>query len=222
MKIAVLLPGHIRAWDYCKQNFIDTICDTNHQIDVFVDTYNDVFRNDYSLHRENEINIIKNDEQIQSLFSGINVVDFKIEKQLSGNSEEMQIRKILKILSTYEEYENKNGKYDLVIRSRFDIILDEKLDYENIYNQCKDSKLIYIANGAVHREDNDMFAICNSDTFKIYGKRFLEIPLIHSSMCFIKEKYGIFYSQSIGISIVRLDGPGKSITHNGINYKIFK
>ena len=55
MKIAILLPGHIRAWDVCKQNFMDTIYDNSHQIDVFVDTYNEIFRNDYVLHKENEI-----------------------------------------------------------------------------------------------------------------------------------------------------------------------
>ncbi len=46
MKIAVLLPGHIRTWDYCKQNFMDTIYDNNHTMDVFVDTYNEIFRPD--------------------------------------------------------------------------------------------------------------------------------------------------------------------------------
>jgi hypothetical protein len=222
MKIAVLIPGHIRAWEVCKENFMNTIYDTNHMIDVFIDTYNEIYRNDYSLHNENGMNISEEDNNILSLFGGINVVDFKIEKQIPMEPETAQIRKILKVVNAYEKYENENGKYDLVIRTRFDILLDEKLDYKKIYNQCKDSKLIYIANGAVHREENDMFAICNSDTFKIYGRRFYHNPYVHSSMITIKKKYGIQYSQTIGISIVRLGGPGKSINFNGTNYTIFK
>ncbi len=139
MKIAVLLPGHIRTWDYCKQNFMDTIYDKSHTIDVFVDTYNEIFRPDYELHDENKMNIIKTDDEISSLFDGINVVDLKIEKTPIGNHSILQMYKILKITNTYEEYEKMNGKYDLVVKSRLDILLDEKLDYEKIYESCKHS-----------------------------------------------------------------------------------
>jgi hypothetical protein len=214
LKIAVLLPGHIRAWDYCKQNFMDTIYDNTHQIDVFIDTYNDIFRNDYQLHKENEMGIIKDDSEVLSLFEGINVVDFKIENQIPGDAEQMQIRKILKNVETYENYEQMNGLYDLVIKSRCDILLDEKLDYEEIHRNCVESRLIYIGTGAVHMRENDMFAICNSETFKFYGKRFLDFPTIHRSMNEIELKYNVSYSQTIGISIVRLDG--------NKNYTVFK
>lgn len=239
MKIAVLLPGHIRTWDYCKENFINTIYDTNHKIDVFVDTYNEIFRTDYPLHDEDKMNIVKSDEEIFSLFEGINVVDFKIETQLSKDPSAMQMNKILKITKTYEEYEKKYGKYDLVIRSRFDILLDKKINYEKILYRCKDkkiiynekiidkqknSKIVYIGNGAVHRPENDMFAICDTDTFKIYGKRFLQHSGPHESMIHIANKYNILYSQTIGISIVRLGGPGESVESKTYNktYKIFK
>lgn len=228
MKIAILLPGHLRAWEYCKQNFISNLYDTSHQVDVFVDTYNNVFRHDYTLHKENELKIIKENNEIISLFEGINVVDFKIENQpennnLISNAEEMQIKKLLRITNTYEQYESQNEKYDLVVRSRFDILLDSKLDYNSIYENCrKDPYLIYIGNGAVRTHENDMFAICNTETFKIYGKRFLEIPYVHVSMSHIKNKYNINYSQSVGISIVRLGGDGESITYNGTQYKIHK
>lgn len=224
MKIAVLLPGHIRTWDHCKQNFMDTIYDSNHTIDVFVDTYNDIFRPDYELHDENKMNIVKNDDEISALFEGINVVDLKIERQNEGLPSIMQMNKILKVTNTYEEYENINGKYDLVVRSRCDILLDEKLDYEKIFESCKNSKLIYIGNGAVHMPENDMFAICNTDTFKIYGKRFLEDLYPHGSMVMIANKYGVSYSQTIGISIVRLGGPGETVESKIYNrtYKVFK
>ncbi len=65
MKIAILLPGHLRAWEYCKQNFISNLYDTSHQVDVFVDTYNNVFRHDYTLHKENELKIIKENNTVR-------------------------------------------------------------------------------------------------------------------------------------------------------------
>lgn len=213
MKIAVLLPGHIRAWEFCKDNFLNTIYDTRHEIDVFVDTYNDIFRNDYPLHDENQMNIIKSNSEVLEMFFGINVVDFKIEPQLTGDPEEMQIRKILRIVSAYETREAEFGRYDLVIRSRCDILLDEPLNYELIYNTCKDTKLVYIGHGAVHMKENDMFAVANTDTFKIYGKRFFECNKVHASMNFIEEKYNVSYSQTVGISIVRL---------NNKTYTVFK
>jgi len=229
MKIAVLLPGHIRAWEYCKSNFMETIYDTRHNIDVFVDTYTDIFRNDYSLHKENEMGIIKNEDQVLSLFSGINVVDFKIENQIPGDPEIMQIRKILRIVKAYEQYEKLHGKYDLVIRSRCDLLLNDKLDYEVIFNNCKNSRLIYIGNGAVHMPTNDMFAICSTETFKLYGNRFTDdrIPVeyrnkVHITMQEIGRIHNVSYSQTIAISVVRLGGPGKSLTDNNISYRVFQ
>ena len=50
-----------------------------------------------------------------------------------------------------------------------------------------------------------------SDTFKIYINRLKEHdendPMLHhESLIDIKNKYGIVYDQSIGISVARLDG----------------
>ncbi len=170
------------------------------------------------------MNIIKSNDEITSLFDGINVVDLKIENTTIGNHSILQMYKILKITNTYEEYEKIHGKYDLVVRSRFDILLDKKIDYEKIYESCKNSKLIHIGDGAVHRSDNDLCAVCNTDTFKIYGKRVLHDEGPHGSMTVIANIYGIYYSQTIGISIVRLGGPGQSVQSKIYNktYKISK
>lgn len=213
MKIAILLPGHARAWEFCKQNFLDTLYDKNHHIDVFVETYNQIFRSDYHLHNEFQMNIVKTDDEIKDLFREINVVNFSIEPEILGISEQMQKRKILRCFESFTDYETKNGKYDLVVRSRFDLLFDEKLNYDDIYRRCLDNpKLIFIGNGALHMPENDMFAICNTDTFKIYIDRLntypnqQEVMLHHYSMRHIAQAYGICYSQTIGISIARLDG----------------
>lgn len=235
MKIAILILGHLRAWEVCRENFLNTLYDETHQIDVFLDTYNRIFRSDYELYGENQIDFVLSDDAILKLFDNINVVDFKVEPELVGDSEGLQIRKILRVVKSYEEYEKIHGKYDLVVRTRFDLLLDKKIDYDYLLEGIKKNpKIIHIGNGSIDMEENDMFAVCDSDTFKIYGnrfleingrddynlllelcgKRFFEIPFIHGSLILIKSLYGLKYIQDIGISVVRLNGNKQ--------YKVFK
>jgi hypothetical protein len=214
MRIAIILPGHVRAWSYCRENFLETLYNKNHDIDVFVETYNQLFRSDYSLHNENQMQITKSDDEIKEMFSGINVKYFGIEPELTGSSGMMQKRKILKCYEEVKREEEQNGKYGLLVRSRFDLLLDNPLDYDTILSECtQNEKLIYIGLGAVHMTQNDMFAACKSDAFSIYINRLNEYPtnedmIHHWSMDYIKEKHGIEYRQVIDISIVRLDGNG--------------
>ncbi len=217
MKIAILMAGHIRSWDFCKSNFIENVYkNADHQIDVFIDTYNQIFRSDYHLHKEFEMNIVKENLQVQELFSGINVVSFGIEPEMLGAPQDMQKRKLLRVFNNFLEYEKTNGEYDLVMRYRFDLLLDKPLNYEYILQECtKNKKMIFIGDGAVHMTQNDMMAICNSHTFKIYLNRLNTYPaqcdpmIHHYSMDHIVADFGVEYSQTIGISIVRLDGNKK-------------
>jgi len=224
MKVAVLLPGHLRAWNYCRENFISKIYDDNHEIDVFIDTYYEVFRSDYELHGESSMQILKNKDEIKNDFNDINVVDFSVEDEITGEGYRramyMQKRKILKIYDSFSKYQDQNGKYDLVVRSRFDILLDKKLDYDYILKKCiKNPKLIFIGNGAVDRDDNDMFAVCSSDTFDLYVNRLNLYPdetdpaLHHKSLTHIEKNYGVVYDKTTKISIVRLDGNKNFTVH---------
>jgi hypothetical protein len=216
MKIAVIMAGHARSWDYCKSNFIENICHGPHQIDVFCETYNEFFRSDYRVNNECEMKISHTDDEIKNMFKEINVVNLGIESEKLGPSQIMHKRKLLKVFDNFLEYENNNGKYDLCIKHRFDILLDNKIDYEYILEECtKNSKLIFIGDGAVHMPENDMFAMTNSDTFKIYMNRLNlyqnenDGMMHHWSMREIQQNFGTVHSQTIGISIVRVDGNRK-------------
>jgi hypothetical protein len=123
MKIAVIMAGHARSWDYCKSNFIENICHGPHQIDVFCETYNEFFRSDYHLHNECDMKISHTDDEIKDMFKEINVVNFGIEGEKLGPSQIMHKRKLLKAFGNFLEHENNNGKYDLCIKHRFDIVL---------------------------------------------------------------------------------------------------
>lgn len=215
MKIAVLMAGHLRAWDYCKNNFMSCVYDTEHQIDVFVHTYREKFRSDYRLHKENEMRIILTDKEIIDFFQGINVPRLAIEDEW-GTGLPSQIPHKRKTLLNYQmclDYEKEHGKYDLIFSYRPDILLDNKVDYNLEYEKLqKNPKLVLMANGALNMpEENPFCGMGLNETMAIYFNRLNEIPehdpmLFHTSFTHIKHKYGIQYEQSLHMSVVRLDG----------------
>jgi hypothetical protein len=217
MKIAVILPGHLRAWKFCKQNFVDTILhDERNEYDVFVDTYYQIFRSDYVLHKENEMNVVMTENEIRELFHNTCLIQLMVEDETTGippYTQKCQARKLFRLLDEIQEEEYYMGKYDLIVRTRPDIQLDKPLDYEYILEECtKNPKMIFMGDGALHwPEHNDMFGVMTSDTFRIYINRLSEHdpndPMLHhESLIDIKNRYGIIYNQSIGISVARLDG----------------
>lgn len=225
MRIGVLIPGHLRAWDYCKSNFLETVCDSEHEIFVFVDTYHQVYRSDYKLHDEYKMQRTMSYDEIKDSFSGINLVSLVVENEKLGDASSKQGRKILNCYNRFKQFEQKFGRFDLCIKTRTDILLDQKLDYERIKKEVtKFRRVIYIGDGIVRlRFQNDIFAATNSETFEIYCERFLEYPdCVHQSMNYIRREWGVEYNQTVGISIVRLGGEGKEVEHNGIKYKVFK
>lgn len=216
MKIAILLAGHLRFWEYeCKDNFMKCLYQDGHDIDVFVDTYNSIFRSDYLVRRENEKVKIVCSDKIHKLFDGINVVSCVIEPELVGG-EAMQVRKLLNVYDAYVNYEKSHGEYDLVIKSRFDIKLHAPLDYSKLKQECtSQNKILHISHGAVvcRQNENDMFCIGDTHTFKIYGNRHRNVAIqcVHSSIGVIQEVNGIKCIPDIGISILRFSHDGSTI-----------
>ncbi len=79
MKIAILISGHIRTWDKCKDNFINNLQDPNIEVNVFIHTYNEIF-NCVNSNENNRKDSLSN-EKIMDLFQGINVKKIKIESE---------------------------------------------------------------------------------------------------------------------------------------------
>jgi len=213
MRIAIMITGHMRAWDFCRQNFMENVYDTSHEIDVFVETYHDVFRTDYHLHKENEMNIKLTSEQICDKFNGINVKHFNVEDEILGLSQKMHKRKLLMAYQSVINEEQKSGKYDLILKYRFDLLADHKLNYEYYLKRCNLNKsLIFIGEGALYMDgENDMAAVTHSDNMQIYMNRLNEYNdddsmLFHSSLSHMSRIHNIRLIQNINISIVRLDG----------------
>jgi hypothetical protein len=146
MKIAMMLVGNFRTWDSCKESFIKTFG----EIDTFICSYD--LR--YGYHPNGWGVTDLNDELISediwtNFLSGINVKMCHIEKITHANNliqNELphiklivpnvpqtygQYRKFKIATDMVQEYERKNNfEYDIIIRSRLDLVYnDAPLDY---------------------------------------------------------------------------------------------
>lgn len=222
MKIAILMSGHLRSWESCKNSFLQNVYDTNHEIDVFLETYNNKSRTDTTTHNENEKIKELSFIEIANQFHDINVVNLSIENNFYGTAEIFQIRKME---NQYEKYKthntisekhyemmksfrgdedfSKNTKYDLVMRTRPDLFYHTKLDYNYILSECnKNNKLIFIPNTMylnVGQYMNDIFAIGSTESMHIYfEERIVKFNIfnnaVHSSMINIKDNFNISYN----------------------------
>lgn len=216
MNIAVLLAGHLRFWKLCKENFIENIYSTNHQIDVFVDTYNVKYRSDYSVNGENEAeNALLSENSIRAEFDKLNLVHLSVEPEVLYDPifcRTPQARKLLRVYDAFIEYEKKHEiKYDLVIKSRFDIVLHKKLDYNHLISEySKNNNVIHISKGVVNcrPEHNDLFAISDRKTFDFYANRHREYSDVicpHTTIDLMSKNSGVVCIPYIPVSIYRFD-----------------
>lgn len=147
MRTAILIVGHIRTWEHCKDNFIASF---GHLYpDVFVSTYD--LQYNYHPAQQHWMQSSKDTyltrDQINSFFEGINLISLDVEElasvmesyvtevnQLNKNFKEethtyLQYRKLQRCLSMMLDQEQTNGfEYDAVIKIRADI-LHNKFDY---------------------------------------------------------------------------------------------
>ena len=153
MKTAIIINGHIRTWEKCKNNFLEAFGDLN--ADIFVSVYDQQFgyaKYIQDIQDFHEDNILSAD-QILSMFEGFNVKSFLIdnhesmmqqienekkdiklvfntEKHGEGifNSVYPQYRKLYNIKNIIANYENENNfKYDRIIKTRTELIYDTEL-----------------------------------------------------------------------------------------------
>lgn len=203
MKIAIFFIGHLRTWNVCKNNVLENLIDKTHSFDIFVETYNNIFRFDYSVRGECNQNKIENEEQIREHFSDFNVVNLSVENQIEMSADSSQAIKIQKAFDTLLRFEEKIGKYDLVVKTRPDLFFEEKINYDSFEN-IEDDKLILGMKTTTHI--NDTFALGKSDTMKKYFNRFRitsnSCPYKSIDSLAVKEK--IILEQKIDHYIIRL------------------
>lgn len=161
MKVAILLTGHVRSWDKCKNSFTKTFLNSSHDVDIFIHTYNNVLGyHPYieNLEKVQNNNITCTPSQIKKI---INLNHIKLETEEQNSVYEnvdldslpifhdtyAQYRKFHLCNQLRKEYEKDSGfVYDVIIKTRFDIDYSIDLD-EIIKNFNYDSNYIYISSG---------------------------------------------------------------------------
>lgn len=177
MKIALILLGHVRTWEKTKDNFISTFTHLNP--DVFVSTYDRQYgyhpyiRNVTNYHSDE----ILTEESTEKLFSGLSPntflditnaesMDRYISQQqslINANMRNMesslaQFVKLKHAVDNIIEVENaKNIKYDVIIKTRCDILYEDNIDFSINENEVLvDSCNVF---------PNDCFIMAHRDNF---------------------------------------------------------
>jgi len=186
MKIAILLSGHIRTWNYCKHNFKETLIDNENEFTIIVDTYTQLDASkqwyDHTPYTEYEkdISLIRTEEEIKSYFSDFpsnckfifNIVE---EIRENNNREESFIKKY----NTYRILDSINENFDIVVRSRFDLLINRKIDY-NWFNSIfkENSKIIFQSyNNSYNfgRDQNDSFVISTKENIGLVMRKDIDL-----------------------------------------------
>lgn len=175
MKTAILIVGHIRTWDVCKKNFIESFGHLNP--DIFATVY-DLQYNYHPAQQKwmnGEADNYLTQEQIVSLFHNMNLIGLDYEKienvineykNIENNvhinfkkeiNTILQCRKIIRGIDMINQCETMlNNNYDVIIKIRSDIE-HNKFDYKI------DEKNVIISNGNVY--PNDVIIAASRDNF---------------------------------------------------------
>ena len=220
-KVALLLPGHLRSYKDCIQSLSDNIL-KKYDTDVFINTWDK--EHNTSSFKRSQSQLIKEDIVDTYKFYGAKNVFFNIENysdnelELNENLRDKlmnpkwystkyyvpasskqficQSYKIYTCNKMKKEIENKyNFKYDLVIRSRPDIIVNDLINYNN-----NNLTLLKSNNyDMLHYEDHFYFGSSESmdryvnmyedleEIFDLYNELILNVHWIPRIYCIIKN-----------------------------------
>jgi hypothetical protein len=181
MKVAILLCGHVRSWDKCKEWFLQCFKGT----DIFVHTYNTVLNyHPYISQTENIINnksTLSTPEIVELIGLDLKKIVVEDDNSVFIPSDKVitddiycQYRKNFLCNNLRLEYEKENNfEYDIVIKTRFDIVCS--FDLENILKVIDDIKTyVYISNGPSIYPCDQIF-ICSSENMNILCNSLLDI-----------------------------------------------
>jgi len=176
MKKALILCGNFRTFDQCLVNFNSTFSD---EVDIFISTYDirygyhSFINNKFGYDDDDDeylsdINIKKHLESINYKYLTIEKID-DIDRYVAGEKIKFsngmkdidscffQYSKIRRIMNEVIKYENENGfKYEIIMKSRFDIIYNP-IDF-NINNN---NMVVDMGNSF----PNDVFFMCKRNGF---------------------------------------------------------
>lgn len=173
MKKCLCLSGQIRSWSLVKNNWLINFINLNPDIDVFCHFWHSFDNSEYVKNKGNGIIENQNlgkygDYDFNDVIGFFKPKSFQIENPLDINTSNTHsmFNSIQRCNNIKNEYEiNHNIKYDIVIRSRFDLIFNRPF----IINDVVENTL-YVKNrpggcGGL----NDWLAYGNSDVMNSYS-----------------------------------------------------
>lgn len=144
VRVAVLLCGHVRTWDLCKESFTKTFSGC----DVFAHTYDVKYEYHPYIHK-------LLGEPAEEIIVDVDIPDAKrisVEKQAAiprlhhrmkdfthGFS---QYTKFSKCLDLMRDYENENNfRYDYIVKTRFDLVYQNG-NFSDLFADVRDNQII--------------------------------------------------------------------------------
>jgi hypothetical protein len=237
MKIALCFSGQPRFVKETYQNYLDNLIIPNNIEDIFVHTWWDAEKlneplltswNDVGYHikiflESDTIEFIQNNYQPKKIITEKETFKHYIGAGEFGKIQITQphifqsmVNSIYKCNQLKKQYEEENNfKYDLVIRTRTDINILDKIDLSNLSLFNK----LYIPGGiGVLNYDsiNDQFAIGNSDIMDIYSNLYLCMNEFTNRKCFFNSEH-LYYVYFVNILKMT-----DNIENLNINYKLIK
>jgi hypothetical protein len=167
MKIALCLSGKARSSMFCYSYIYDAFMNNGHDVDVFIHSWDDC--RVFDLYRPKKLEINSDKEALNTLLPMLDLSGIKIEGNVQNN--------VLMYYSIKKCFDLIDDEYDVVIRARFDLLLQPKFDIESILNDLKNKKYdIYIPNEEFNMGGyNDQLAIGTFEAMKIYSDTFFNL-----------------------------------------------
>jgi hypothetical protein len=191
MRIALCLSGQTRFVYQCYKEILYPYVLKDNDIDIFIHTW-DIDQSQINKHFINGGGHIMGptikENQIQETLDLYKPRHYKVEPQIQFELNKWSDRNLPGIRSDYlysmfysifqsnklkSEYENKNNfKYDWVIRSRFDVKLNSKINFNDF-----DNNVINNPSGCFNSEKGytDCFAFSNSKNMDVYADTYNHI-----------------------------------------------
>lgn len=162
MKIALCLSGLIRNSMFCFPYIYDSFLNNEYNVDVFIDTWNE--SKIINLYNPKKYSITSQEEVLESVLPQLKLNSgIKIEGNIHNN--------ILMFFSIKKCFDLVDDDYDIVIRCRFDLFLQDKIDFYKIVKGIIEKKYDMFIPGRAFNVGgyNDQLAIGNYKSMQIYS-----------------------------------------------------
>lgn len=162
IKIALCLSGAVRNSIFCFPYIYDSFLNTSYNVDVFINTWG--HSRVIDLYKPKKYSLNSQKETLENVIPQLKLSDdVKIEGNMGHN--------ILMFSSLKRCFDLVEPDYNIVIRCRFDLLLQDKINLPVIVNNIIENKYDMFIPGTSFNMGgyNDQLAIGNYKSMKIYS-----------------------------------------------------